>query len=48
MEGTRPILLELQALVSGSNYGTPRRTILGLDAHRVEACRPDRVPYLPS
>jgi len=35
MEGTRPILLELQALVSGSNYGTSRRTILGLDAHRV-------------
>jgi DNA repair protein RadA/Sms len=35
MEGTRPILLELQALVSGTNYGTPRRTILGLDAHRV-------------
>jgi DNA repair protein RadA/Sms len=35
MEGTRPILLELQALVSGTSYGTPRRTILGLDAHRV-------------
>jgi DNA repair protein RadA/Sms len=35
MEGTRPILLELQALVSGSTYGTPRRTILGIDAHRV-------------
>jgi DNA repair protein RadA/Sms len=35
MEGTRPILLELQALVSGANYGTPRRTILGLDGHRV-------------
>lgn len=35
MEGTRPILLELQALVSGTSTGTPRRTILGLDAHRV-------------
>ena len=35
MEGTRPILVELQALVSGSSYGTPRRTILGLDANRV-------------
>jgi DNA repair protein RadA/Sms len=35
MEGTRPILIELQALVSGSSYGTPRRTILGLDANRV-------------
>jgi len=35
MEGSRPILLELQALVSGTNTGTPRRTILGLDAHRV-------------
>jgi DNA repair protein RadA/Sms len=35
MEGTRPILLELQALVSGTSHGTPRRTILGLDSHRV-------------
>ncbi|MBL0712410.1 MAG: DNA repair protein RadA [Desulfosarcina sp.] len=35
MEGTRPILIELQALVSGSSYGTSRRTILGLDANRV-------------
>jgi len=35
MEGTRPILVELQALVSGSSYGTPRRTILGLDPNRV-------------
>ncbi|MGD9097573.1 MAG: DNA repair protein RadA [Desulfobacterales bacterium] len=35
MEGTRPILVELQALVSGSSYGTPRRTILGLDTNRV-------------
>jgi DNA repair protein RadA/Sms len=35
IEGTRPILVELQALVSSTNYGTPRRTILGLDANRV-------------
>ncbi len=35
MEGTRPILVELQALVSSSSLGTPRRTVLGLDAHRV-------------
>jgi DNA repair protein RadA/Sms len=35
MEGTRPILVELQALVSATNFGTPRRTILGLDANRV-------------
>jgi DNA repair protein RadA/Sms len=32
MEGTRPILVELQALTSGTNFGTPRRTILGLHA----------------
>jgi len=35
MEGTRPILLEIQALVGRSNYGTPRRTVLGLDHNRV-------------
>jgi DNA repair protein RadA/Sms len=35
VEGTRPILLELQALASSTNFGTPRRTILGLDANRV-------------
>ncbi|MBA2882585.1 DNA repair protein RadA/Sms [Desulfosalsimonas propionicica] len=35
MEGTRPILVELQALISGSGYGTPRRTVLGLDYNRV-------------
>jgi DNA repair protein RadA/Sms len=35
MEGTRPILVELQALASSSSYGTPRRTILGLDQNRV-------------
>jgi DNA repair protein RadA/Sms len=35
MEGTRPILIELQALASATNFGTPRRTILGLDSNRV-------------
>jgi DNA repair protein RadA/Sms len=35
MEGTRPILVELQALASGTTFGTPRRTILGLDPNRV-------------
>lgn len=35
MEGTRPILVEIQALASSSSYGTPRRTVLGLDANRV-------------
>lgn len=35
MEGTRPILVELQALTSGMSYGTPRRTVLGLDPNRV-------------
>ncbi len=35
MEGTRPILIELQALASSTNFGTPRRTILGLDHNRV-------------
>jgi len=35
MEGTRPILVELQSLASATNFGTPRRTILGLDANRV-------------
>jgi DNA repair protein RadA/Sms len=35
MEGTRPILVELQALASSTIFGTPRRTILGLDPNRV-------------
>ncbi|VEN73300.1 DNA repair protein RadA [Candidatus Desulfarcum epimagneticum] len=35
MGGSRPILVELQALVCASNLGTPRRTILGLDPNRV-------------
>ena len=35
MEGTRPFLVELQALASSTSFGTPRRTILGLDPNRV-------------
>jgi DNA repair protein RadA/Sms len=35
MEGSRPILVELQALISSAGFGTPRRTILGLDHNRV-------------
>ncbi|WP_299983241.1 DNA repair protein RadA [Desulfobacula sp.] len=35
MEGTRPILVEIQGLVSSSGFGTPRRTVLGLDNNRV-------------
>ncbi len=35
MEGTRPILVELQGLVSSTSFGNPRRTILGIDQNRV-------------
>jgi DNA repair protein RadA/Sms len=35
LEGTRPLLLELQALVTPASYGTPRRTVLGADYNRV-------------
>ena len=35
MEGTRPILLEVQALVTQSNLGIPRRTAAGTDYNRV-------------
>ena len=35
IEGTRPILVELQALVSPTSFGTPRRTTLGTDPNRV-------------
>jgi len=35
MEGTRPVLLEVQALVSGSKYGTGRRMTQGVDQNRV-------------
>ena len=35
MEGTRPILLEIQALVCHSNFGIPRRQAIGTDFNRV-------------
>ena len=35
MEGTRPILVELQALVSRSFLAVPRRTTIGVDHNRV-------------
>ena len=35
MEGTRPILMEIQALVCKSNFGMPRRTAAGTDYNRV-------------
>ncbi|HEY7548216.1 MAG TPA: DNA repair protein RadA [Hyphomicrobiaceae bacterium] len=35
MEGTRPILVELQALVVPSGLGTPRRAVVGWDANRL-------------
>lgn len=35
IEGTRPILLEIQALVCRSNFGMPRRTAVGCDYNRV-------------
>ncbi len=35
LEGTRPILVEVQALVSTTSFGTPRRTTLGIDPNRV-------------
>lgn len=35
MEGTRPILLEVQALVTETAFGLPRRTAVGTDVNRV-------------
>lgn len=35
MEGTRPILIEIQALICQSNFGMPRRTAAGTDYNRV-------------
>ncbi|WWR17070.1 DNA repair protein RadA [Lachnospiraceae bacterium JLR.KK008] len=35
MEGTRPILLEIQALVCRSNFGIPKRQATGTDFNRV-------------
>jgi len=35
LEGTRPILVEIQALVGASPFGVPRRTAIGVDHNRV-------------
>jgi DNA repair protein RadA/Sms len=35
MEGTRPILVEIQALVSKSGFGQPRRVSVGFDYNRM-------------
>jgi DNA repair protein RadA/Sms len=35
MEGTRPVLTEVQALVSPSPLGTPRRAVVGFDSNRL-------------
>lgn len=35
MEGSRPVLAEVQALVAPSAYGTPRRSIVGWDTNRL-------------
>ena len=35
MEGTRPLLVELQALVSQASYGTPQRNSTGIDNRRL-------------
>ncbi len=36
LEGTRPILVEIQALVSPSNFGYPKRTASGFDLNRLQ------------
>ena len=35
IEGTRPLLVEIQALVAEAGYGTPRRAVVGWDAGRL-------------
>ena len=35
LEGSRPLLVELQALVSSSSFGTPQRTAIGIDHKRI-------------
>ncbi len=35
MEGTRPLLVEMQALVAPSSLGTPRRAVVGWDSSRL-------------
>ena len=35
LEGTRPLMVEIQSLVSRSTFGMPRRTAMGVDFNRV-------------
>ena len=35
IEGTRPVLVDVEALVSGTSYGTPKRQATGLDYNRM-------------
>jgi DNA repair protein RadA/Sms len=35
LEGTRPLLVEVQALVAKTSYGTPRRAVVGWDSGRL-------------
>ncbi|MGH6888054.1 MAG: DNA repair protein RadA [Rhizomicrobium sp.] len=35
LEGTRPLLVEVQALVAQTSYGTPRRAVVGWDSGRL-------------
>jgi DNA repair protein RadA/Sms len=35
LEGSRPLLYEVQALVSSSGFGSPRRTSIGIDSNRL-------------
>jgi DNA repair protein RadA/Sms len=35
LEGTRPLLVEIQALVAPTGYGTPRRAVVGWDSGRL-------------
>jgi DNA repair protein RadA/Sms len=36
IEGMRPLLIEIQALVTQSVYGTPQRTVSGIDLRRLQ------------
>lgn len=35
LEGTRPVLVEVQALIAPTSYGTPRRAVIGWDSGRL-------------
>jgi len=36
IEGTRPVLVEIQALVTAASYGTPQRSVNGVDSRRLQ------------